>query len=194
MPNDPHSEPQSAASGAQAWYRRLMPPEDELPYTMPIPSLTARGSDAALAITGIKVFTNGLTLDVAVRLRRLVDLGNVPRLPEGLGNRQQPPSSKRDQNFWMRVEYADGRTATNIAAPSLPRTSLAADEPTLTPNGGRGGQLSADKVFWLTPLPPDGRVTFVCAWLELGIPETRFALDDAELSTAGARANQLWAN
>jgi hypothetical protein len=42
------------------------------------------------------------------------------------------------------------------------------------------------------PLPPDGPVTFVAAWPEHGVAETRTQLDAAAIHAAVARAVTLW--
>jgi hypothetical protein len=55
-----------------------------------------------------------------------------------------------------------------------------------------GGNRSIDASYWLTPVPPDGAVTLVCAWAALGVDETRFVVEDAALTTASSRAIMLW--
>jgi hypothetical protein len=42
------------------------------------------------------------------------------------------------------------------------------------------------------PLPPDGPVTFVAAWLQHGVAETRAELDGATIREAARRAVILW--
>lgn len=42
------------------------------------------------------------------------------------------------------------------------------------------------------PLPPDGPVTFVAAWLLYGVAETRVELDGSAIRAAAARAVILW--
>jgi len=36
-----------------------------------------------------------------------------------------------------------------------------------------GGHYGLEAAYWLTPLPVDGLLTLVCAWPEIGLPETQ---------------------
>ena len=62
----------------------------------------------------------------------------------------------------------------------------------LRPSSGGGGGTSCNQTYWLTPVPPDGPLTFVCACAGLGVPETRVVVDGLDLTTASTRATVLW--
>jgi hypothetical protein len=49
-----------------------------------------------------------------------------------------------------------------------------------------------EAAFWLTPLPVDGLLTLVCAWPEIGLPETQTDLLLPELAVRAAEAFALW--
>jgi hypothetical protein len=46
--------------------------------------------------------------------------------------------------------------------------------------------------YWLTPLPVDGLLTLVCAWPEIGLPETRTEVILPDLAVRAAETFPLW--
>ena len=50
-----------------------------------------------------------------------------------------------------------------------------------------------ETAYWLTPLPVDGLLTLVCAWPEIGLPETRTDIILPELAVRAAETFPLWA-
>ena len=50
-----------------------------------------------------------------------------------------------------------------------------------------------ETAHWLTPLPVDGLLTLVCAWPEIGLPETRTDIILPELAVRAAQTFPLWA-
>ena len=55
-----------------------------------------------------------------------------------------------------------------------------------------GGHYGLEAASWLTPLPVDGLLTLVCAWPEIGLPETQTDLILADLAVHAAEAFPLW--
>ena len=49
-----------------------------------------------------------------------------------------------------------------------------------------------EAAYWLTPLPVDGLLTLVCAWPEIGLPETRTDLILSDLAVRAAETFSLW--
>jgi hypothetical protein len=49
-----------------------------------------------------------------------------------------------------------------------------------------------EAAYWLTPLPVDGLLTLVCAWPEIGLPETQTDLVLPDLAVRAAEAFPLW--
>jgi hypothetical protein len=54
------------------------------------------------------------------------------------------------------------------------------------------GHYRLEAAYWLTPLPVDGLLTLVCAWPEIGLPETQTDLLLPELAVRAAEAFALW--
>ncbi len=49
-----------------------------------------------------------------------------------------------------------------------------------------------DHTFWVSPLPPDGPVTFVIAWSAFGVTESRTVVDSAPIRAVAEHALTLW--
>ncbi len=154
----------------------------------------AHTPDAAVAVTHMTAFTTGVAFNLAVRLRVAPDGPHRGGLYELISPHGPPRGNiELDRRLLFGVEYADGRTATNISTNGWPPKHHDDREPTLMLNGGGGGELSVDNTFWLFPVPPDGPFTFICSWPAFGIDETRHVIEHADLTTASTRSTTLWA-
>ncbi|BDO42105.1 hypothetical protein [Cellulomonas sp. NTE-D12] len=186
----PDADPESRAAH-EAFLMRLRRPENEIGSAVPVSVVLVRTDDVAVAITSVTAFTTGVALTVAVRMRvppagldrpgdlyRLVSLYPQPDVP-------------LDRRLLFGVEYADGRAATNLSD-DFGSPAPSADEPMLAPTGGGGDEFSVDHAYFLSPVPPDGPLAFVCSWPVCGIPETRHVVEHLELTTASARSTILW--
>jgi hypothetical protein len=95
-----------------------------------------------------------------------------------------------DELLRFGVQFADGRSVTNLdPAPSHPEVP-AFKQPMLSSGPGTGGGVggwSFDMVYRVRPLPLPGPLAFVCVWPERGIPPSRVEVD-------GAAAVRLWAD
>lgn len=183
------ADPASQAAH-EAFLIRLRRPENEIGSAVPVSAVLARTDDVAVAISNVTAFTTGVALTVAVRLR-------VP--PSGLdrqGDLYQlvSPYPQLDVPLERRllfgVEYADGRTATNLRD-DFTSPAPKDDEPMLAPTGGGGDEFSVDHAYFLSPVPPDGPLAFICSWPGFDIPETRHVVH-LELTTASTRSTVLW--
>jgi len=175
------------------WTRRCSPPDNEVPHGVPASVLLARTDTLAIAITGMSVYTTGVSIEVAVRLRDTPPGVNSRDLHQMLGGHRFPDDSGPDRRLLLGVEFSDGRTADNIDGRPLPATINNNDEiPLLSPNRGSGGEGRHDQTYWLSPVPPDGPLVVVCAWPALGIAETPHVLAQPDLTTASAHALVLW--
>src|SRR4051794_18393827 len=86
-------------------FRRLQPPENEVPAVLPVSTVLARTDGSALTLTGVRVFSTGLGFTLALRCRPEalppgeVDLGSLLwRGRRGAGS-----------ELLLGVEFADGR-------------------------------------------------------------------------------------
>ncbi len=173
-----------------AW---LNPPGDVLPGIVPVELLLGRSDLAAVMLTGLRAFPTGVAMTMHVHTR-----GRLPRfslhdeLFDGPFDHNQDEAWQRDRLKWG-FEYADGRRATNLGPwPDLGSTDQPPDHPVLMGGGGGGDGHTADRDYWLWPLPPAGPLMVVCEWLQLGIERTSSRLEGAAVVAAAARARAVW--
>jgi len=84
------------------FFRRLSPPENEIPVAVPLNAVLGRTEDAAIALTGLQVYTTGVSFDLAVRVRSWPDddhrgLSELVFHPAGGGGGQLSV----DQSPWL---------------------------------------------------------------------------------------------
>lgn len=183
------SQSESSSGRPEAWASRMSRPEHEVPYPVPIAVLLARTDDVAVAVAGVSAYTTGITFELVIRMRvRPPGIGGheLHELIHGWGNESD------SRQLLLGVEYPDGRKISNVGGPAWPRSGIPDDQPVLLPGGGGGSDLAQEMSYWLSPVPPDGPVAFVCAWLAVGIEETRRVIEDAALTSASAQAVVLW--
>ena len=109
----PGTDPESQAAH-EAFLMRLRRPENEIGSAVPVSVVLARTDDVAVAISNVTAFTNGIALTLAVRLR--VPPAGLDRPGElyRLVSFYPQPDVPLDRRLLFGVEYADGRTATNL--------------------------------------------------------------------------------
>ncbi len=197
--SDGHRSDENDTAEQERWQRRFSAPENELPSPVPVAAILGRSTDVVVAIVGVQAYTTGLTFDVAVRMRTEPRGALRFRLHHLIGGHWHGEDVTADQLLLLGVQYGDERTATNLG-PRRWRPDMEGeerDEPTdeqliLSISGGGGGDRTHDRTFWLSPLPPPGPVTFVCAWSAFGIAETHTVVDGTQIAEAGSRAEVLW--
>jgi hypothetical protein len=172
----------------QEWARRRRAPDNEIPAVVPLSLLLGRNEDTAVALTCIRVFSRGLLLEMAIRLR------TTP--PDGGHGLHQAlmgfPGADPGNLLLFGVEYADGRGASNVGGVRASFDASGPDDVALTPAGGGGGGNGFTHGVWLAPGPPRGPLTFVCAWASQGIEETRVTIDADVIVDAATTVIELW--
>jgi hypothetical protein len=174
----------SPARIGRPWER----PDTEFPAVVPVGTLhfdTAGSS--AVAITGLLGYRNGFEFFVT-RLVRPDVLGSlVEREP-------YPPNPggplRGEEPLKIGVEFADGGQAftggwVDMAYDDEP------DRPFVYPGGSIIRHHRMDGRWWVWPLPPPGRLDFIC---RLGEAETRLSIDAQPILDASRRSTQAWPN
>jgi hypothetical protein len=173
----------SAEQPDPEFFRRMSAPENEIPVAIPLNAVLARTDDAAIALTGLQVYTTGVSFDLAVRVRSWpdADRGGLSELVFDHG--------RRGSRFLIGVELSDGRRASNVGGPGFEPDPSGI---VFHPGGGGGGLFAVDQSWWLSPVPPEGPVRFVCSCAALNIAETSVELDGTAMARAAADVVTLW--
>jgi hypothetical protein len=145
-----------------------------------------RTEPSEVAITAVLAYSNGFEFFVTRLLR-----------PDGPGfdhSGPRPPALRRNgpgvrQRMTVGLEFADGsQVIGNVPAPP------GDDEPPrriLGFGGGTGSAHRGDECWWTWPLPPGGRMDFIC---RLDAVETRVSMDAQLILDASRRSTQAWPN
>ena len=152
-------------------------PENEIPVSVPVDTVLARTESLVLWLTDVHVYSCGVEFTIQARRSESTVLLDM----FGFG---KPASPKSSGPFLFGVEYADGSVFTN-----LPGARMVDG---LHGGAGRGGPLTADKTYFLQPLPPPKRWSMITAWPYFGVPESRTDLDSAVFADAAERVETLW--
>ncbi len=193
LPSEPPPDPAPRRRGARPWGQ----PETEFPAVVQVGTLRFDTTGpSAVAVTGVRAYRNGFEFFVTRLLRP--DSPGFAGGPPGALHRRNPLGVWQD--FMIGVEFSDGRSM--LASGELPPTgplSLPGDGdgdgdgepagPVLHFNGGSGGGHRTE-VRWLTwPLPPPGRLDFIC---RLGADETQVSMDAQLILDASQRIAKAW--
>ena len=160
--------------------------------------LLARSEQAAVYVEYIDAFPAGFELEIraitSVAYHALGREGDGSG-PDVFGRHWPIVGERRDvlppQLLRIGVQFADGRTATNIGGHDRP-----VGGPVMSPlrGGGRGGggESRFHQGYWIAPLPPPGAVGLVCEWPAVGIPVARQEIDAQLIRDAAERARAIF--
>jgi hypothetical protein len=182
-------EPPESRQPQPPWFG---PPENVLGVSVPLePLLLVRSDEVAVALGGFVAYPEGVEFAFAVRRRRVDDDDDWldVQMHGRRRGRELPPEFLR-----FGVELSDGRKATNLRGwhTHVEQGEHTPDGPILIERGGNGGATHLDQRYWLWPLPPPGRLSFVAEWPSQGVALTRADIDAAPIIEASTRATTLW--
>lgn len=174
--------------------RRSAAPDNEAPAGLDFGAVLGRTDETAVSVSGFQVYSTGLAFTLSVRLRRELPHDRAHRFYELIsGHGPAGSETSVDERLLLGVEYADGRTATNVTSSIwTDHGETESVDALLTSKGGGGGGRVHEYDFWLFPLPPAGPLTFICRWASFGIAETHTELDGTPIVAALARVQTLW--
>lgn len=161
---------------------------------VPVELLVARSDQAAVVVSRISVYPDGMALNVDSYLHRSVKSGrrrhlHHPMMWHELGEPGEPVPGEL---LRFGLAWPDGGRATNID--HWGRTRPDADAPVhgLEPKGGGGSDREHSQVVWAWPLPGTGDLRVVVEWPAFGIDETTVPIDGGMLGEAARRARPVW--
>jgi hypothetical protein len=178
-PPPPREEPEERPQ--PAWIRS---PNNELGVAVPLRLVLVQTPTLALLVDQVVAYTTGFSFRLAGRSHPDAASARRRRFERVL----TPRAGDMDR-LLIGVEFANGRKATN-----LEHGPPAGDDsgPVLMGGSGSSGGGRFDFDFWLWPLPPDGRLTFVAQWAEEGIDLTRLEVEASAIRAAGEQSEPLW--
>jgi hypothetical protein len=173
-------------------------PSGTLPGVLALELVLARTEQVAVCMTRLGAYPEGFELDLVTMAGADRDELD-PQLFGRRGMRGRRLSGGLDagagipsEMLRFGVEFADGTKATNTSG----RVRWPHEEPpagpVLTPGGGGGGGGNWRQTLWVWPLPPAGRLAFVCEWPAAGIPLTRHEIDAQLILDAASRAQTFF--
>lgn len=168
------------------------PPAAVLPATVPIERTVASNAEATIYLASITAYPTGFKFDLFV-----VGADNGSELdPFSFEHRILAERTGEISPSQLRLGFlfADGSKATNTGKYFgwYDESGAPPDAPLMRGLGGGGGDGTWQSSFWTWPLPPPGRLEFLCEWPEAGIPLTRSELDSDAIIEAASRSRQTF--
>jgi hypothetical protein len=176
------SEPLRERRVVRPWDR----PETEFPAVVQAGTLHfPRTGPSEVAITAVLAYSNGFEFFVTRLLRP-----DGPGFGRGLG--PVPPGLRGNgpavhQLMTVGLEFADGSQVIGNTPP--PPGSQEPPGRILDFGGGIGSTHRGDDRWWAWPLPPSGRMDFIC---RLDAAETRVSMDAQLILDAARRSVHVW--
>jgi hypothetical protein len=169
------------------------PPTAAVPATIPIERIVARSNRAAVYLASVSAYTTGFEFDVFV-----VRSGSGGELePFDFEHRMLAQRTGEIPPGQLRVGFlfADGSKATNTGKYFgwYDESGDPPDAPLMRERGGHGDGRVWHNSFWVWPLPPPGKLEFLCEWPEAEIPLTRVELDATAIVNAASRSHDPFA-
>jgi hypothetical protein len=163
-----------------------------LPGRLPSDFVLASTGDHAVLVADIACYPSGFGFEVRT-VGRYYDDEDDPDAHFDLMSMRRRSSGAELPPALLRfgIAFSDGRKATTLNAPQWGRDSEGPG-PNLHITGGGGGGSTWTCEMWVTPLPPDGPVAFVCEWPAFGIGETRRSIPGARIRRAAERARPVF--
>lgn len=184
LPGEPPPDTALQPRVVHPWRR----PETEFPALVPVGTLHfTRTEPSEVAVTAVLAYSNGFEFFVTRLLRP-----DGPGFGHGRG--PTPPGLRKDgpavhQLMTVGLEFADGSQVIGNV-PSPPGN----EEPPgriLDFGGGVGTAHRSDSRWWTWPLPPSGRMDFIC---RLDAAETRVSMEAQLILDASRRSMHVWPN
>jgi hypothetical protein len=182
LPGEPPSDPAPQRQLGHPWER----PGTEFPDVVQVGTLQFRTTGpTAVAVTGLLAYSNGFEFFVTRLVR--------PDGPDSPARREQrPPNPGRPrvsrESFKVGVEFTGGDQAFTGRFIEM-RYQDEPDRPFLYPGGMVTKGHREDSRWWVWPLPPAGRLDFIC---QLGEAETRVSMEAQLILDASQRSMRAW--
>jgi hypothetical protein len=161
------------------------PPDGAVPVTVPIEKVVAKTAETAIYLASVSAYPTGFEFDVFV----VTSDRDSPLDPFGFDYRMLAEHTGEIPAGQLRIGFlfADGSKATNTGKSFdwAEGSEESPDPPYMSGYGeGGGSDHNWHGSFWVWPLPPPGKLEFLCEWPEADIPLTPLELDASLIVTA----------
>ncbi len=170
------------------------PANGVVPVTVPVELILAKTPEAAIYLASVSAHPAGFEFDVFVVIAdRESELEPFDYDYRALARHTgEIPSGQ----LRLGLRFGDGSKATNTGKYFgwYEEATEAPDAPYMNDLGGEGGgeQRNWHHSFWVWPLPPPGRLEFVCEWPDAGVPLTAVELDRTAITEAALGAREIF--
>jgi hypothetical protein len=188
---EPEPEPERPRRPAQPPW--VAPPRGYVPGGVALRLVLARNDRVAVALTKLAAYPVGFEFELVVLTAGEEEYGLDPMLGGPRRHPGMPRADPKEAMLRFGIEFADGRSVTNLEGRFPRRDDEPPTEPVLHPGGGSssgGSEWRQD--MWVWPLPPAGPLTFVCEWPAAGLEFTRTEVDAQPLLDAATQAQQIF--
>lgn len=194
-PPPPLEEPERLERRPPWWHA----PSGTLPGVVALELVLARTERVVVCVARLGAYPTGFELDLVTMARGESDDLDPFLFGPGLRGRSrrrelQTAAGIPPEKLRFGVEFADGTKATNTSRRlGPPPKEPPPPGPVLNPGGGSGGGGgNFRQSIWIWPLPPAGKLAFVCEWPAADIPLTRHEIDAQPILDAASRAQQFF--
>jgi hypothetical protein len=181
----PPPDPRRERPSRRAWEE---PPRGGVGGICGIRTALGVSSEAAMLLTDVVAYPDGLELALELRLRD-PEAGFSDQFRE-IVRPTEADGALSPLFARLGVQLADGTKLTNLD-PVRPFAGEQPSSPVLRQKSGSGGSEGIRVRFWLWPLPSHDPFTVVCEWPAFGIPERHTVIDVAAIVAAAGRATSL---
>lgn len=168
------------------------PPSIYLPRYLQRNFVLASNDEVAVVIQGIACYPNGFEFELRTVTRFEPDEEDESAHYYGLFGSGHPSRGAEVPPEQLRfgLSFSDGSKCTTLD----PWNDLHDGEKGMQlhqgSGGGGNGQQHAN--LWVTPIPPEGPVEFVCEWPAFGIEETRRRIDGSHFIKAAGKSKPIF--
>jgi hypothetical protein len=185
----PPPRPDAGRDARPVW---AAPPRGIVPAVVPVEAVMARNDLVGVFLDSLHVYPAGFEIAVHVVAREgsYLDPFSNRRDRRAEDGGEIPPGRLR-----LGFAFADGSEATNTSeGPFGTREGGAPSSPLMMRRSGRGDEAQWSQTYWVWPLPPPGRLEFLCRWPAAGLPFSRTEIDAATIIAAASRAKPVFAD
>jgi hypothetical protein len=192
-PPPPLEDPERAEPRPPWWHA----PSGTLPGVIALELVVARTERVVVCVARLGAYPTGFELDLVTIASGESDELDPFLFGQGLRGRTRRRESQAaagipPEKLRFGIEFADGTKATNTSRSLGRPLEEPPTGPLLTSGGGSGGGGNFRQSIWVWPLPPAGKLAFVCEWPVAGIPLTRQEIDAQPILDAASRAQQFF--